>query len=68
MIDNPIIQEIRQTREKLWEESGCDIKRFFENLIERQKERPNLTRLVTRAGEGATVVEESKKGPYNEKD
>ena len=68
MIDNEIIREIRETREKLWEESGSDMKQFFEVLIERQKKRPNLVSAVRPAGERTTVVEEPKTGGYNAKD
>jgi hypothetical protein len=68
MIDNEIIQEIRETREKLWEDSGCDLNQFFEALIERQKNRSNLGSVATKVGECASVVEETKTGSYNAKD
>ncbi len=68
MIDNEIIREIRETREKLWEESGSNMKQFFEVLIERQKKRPNLVSAVDREIENTTVVEEPKTGDYNAKD
>ena len=67
MIDNEIIQEIRQIREKLWEESGGDMQRFFKTLMERQKNRPNLVGVVRQAEDSATVVEESKTRSYNVK-
>lgn len=67
MIDNEIIQEIRQTREKLWEESGSDMKRFFETLMERQKNCPNLVSMVSQADECATAVEDLKARSYNRK-
>lgn len=68
MIDNEIIREIRETREKLWEESGANMKQFFEVLIERQKKRPNLVSAVDQEIENTTMVEEPKTGIYNAKD
>lgn len=67
MIDNEIIKEIRETREKLWEDSGHDLDRFFKTLIERQKDRSNLVSSVAEASESATVIEDPKSGPYNNK-
>ncbi|NBB80587.1 MAG: hypothetical protein GVY36_14275 [Verrucomicrobia bacterium] len=67
MIDNEIIQEIRQTRNKLWEDSGCDVNRFFETLMERQKKRPDFVSVVAQPDECATVVEEPKTRSYNPK-
>lgn len=68
MIDNEIIKEIRETREKLWEDSGHDLDQFFETLIERQKDRSNLVGLVSEAPEPATVNEDPKSRSYNAKD
>lgn len=67
MIDNEIVQEIRQTRDKLWDASGRDLKQFFETLMERQKNRPNLVSVVTQPDECVAVVEESKTQSYNPK-
>lgn len=67
MIDNEIVQEIRQTRDKLWDASGGDFKQFFETLMERQKNRPNLVSVVTQPDECVAVVEESKTQSYNPK-
>lgn len=67
MMDNEILQEIRATRLKLWEESGEDLNRLFEGLIQRQKDRPNLVDRISKVMDAPTTVEESASDSYNAK-
>ncbi len=42
---DPIVEEVRQARQRIWEECGCDWDRLIAFLKEREAEHPE--RLVT---------------------
>ena len=44
-IDDPIVEEVRQVRARLWEQCGGDLKRFVAWLREQEAKHPE--RLVT---------------------
>lgn len=52
MYDDPIVNEVRKTRERLAEELQFDVSAIFEDL--RKREARLGTRLVSRQGRGKT--------------
>jgi hypothetical protein len=46
MIKDPIVEEVRKTREKILEKFDYDIKKYIDYIIEKQNE--NKDRLITK--------------------